>query len=178
MSAKGKERTREIREPFGSGIDKKREAEAIRQNPPRPDMDAFPSIYRNARDPAGTSRHEPTISVYGCVEVRSSAGKYRFPQYRCPGVQVGCEKSQTKFSDRSLLYCDDASRNSFRGICYRPCAPIESGARPQNKNEAKEMAERPVLVGLVPQVVVIDESDQVSWISDAGNLRVEFDVNR
>ncbi len=41
-----------------------------------------------------------------------------------------------------------------------------------------KMAERPVLVGLIPQVVVIDESDQVSWISDAGNLRVEFDVNR
>ena len=43
---------------------------------------------------------------------------------------------------------------------------------------AQKMAERPVLVGLVPQVVVIDEGDQVSWISDAGNLRVEFDVNR
>ena len=42
----------------------------------------------------------------------------------------------------------------------------------------RKMAERPVLVGLVPQVVVIDEGDQVSWISDAGNLRVEFDVNR
>jgi hypothetical protein len=42
----------------------------------------------------------------------------------------------------------------------------------------RNMAERPVLVGLIPQVVVIDEGDQVSWISDAGNLRVEFDVNR
>jgi len=40
------------------------------------------------------------------------------------------------------------------------------------------MAERPVLVGLIPQVVVLEEGDQVSWISDAGNLRVEFDVNR
>jgi hypothetical protein len=40
------------------------------------------------------------------------------------------------------------------------------------------MAERPVLVGLVPQTVVLDPGDQVSWISDAGNLRVEFDVNR
>ncbi len=42
----------------------------------------------------------------------------------------------------------------------------------------RKMAERPVLVGLIPQVVVIDEGDQISWISDAGNLRVEFDVNR
>jgi hypothetical protein len=40
------------------------------------------------------------------------------------------------------------------------------------------MAERPVLVGLIPQTVVLDDGDQVSWISDAGNLRVEFDVNR
>ncbi len=40
------------------------------------------------------------------------------------------------------------------------------------------MAERPVLVGLIPQVVVLDPGDQISWISDAGNLRVEFDPNR
>lgn len=40
------------------------------------------------------------------------------------------------------------------------------------------MAERPVLVGLIPQAVVLDSGDQVSWISDAGNLRVEFDPNR
>ena len=40
------------------------------------------------------------------------------------------------------------------------------------------MAERPVLVGLIPQVVVLDPGDQVSWISDAWNLRVEFDSNR
>lgn len=40
------------------------------------------------------------------------------------------------------------------------------------------MAERPVLVGLIPQAVVLDSGDQVSWISDAGNLRVEFDANR
>lgn len=40
------------------------------------------------------------------------------------------------------------------------------------------MAERPVLVGLIPQAVVVDPGDQVSWLSDAGNLRVEFDSNR
>ena len=40
------------------------------------------------------------------------------------------------------------------------------------------MAERPVLVGLIPQAVVLDPGDQISWISDAGNLRVEFDANR
>lgn len=49
---------------------------------------------------------------------------------------------------------------------------------PRKSGVAKEMAERPVLVGLIPQVVVLDPGDQISWISDAGNLRVEFDVNR
>src|SRR3974377_615955 len=44
--------------------------------------------------------------------------------------------------------------------------------------EGERMAERPVLVGLIPQVVVLDPADQVSWISDAGNLRGEFDPNR
>jgi hypothetical protein len=45
-------------------------------------------------------------------------------------------------------------------------------------NQRGKMAERPVLVGLVPQAVVLDPGDQVSWISDAGNLKIEFDVNR
>src|SRR5712664_486289 len=59
--------------------------------------------------------------------------------------------------------CTDRIRSMGSGIASRP---------------HRKMAERPVLVGLIPQVVVIDEGDQVSWISDAGNLRVEFDVNR
>jgi len=40
------------------------------------------------------------------------------------------------------------------------------------------MAERPVLIGLIPQVAVLDASDQVSWISNAGSLKLEFDANR
>ena len=40
------------------------------------------------------------------------------------------------------------------------------------------MAERPVLVGVIPEAVVLEKGDQVAWMSDAGNLRVEFDVNR
>jgi hypothetical protein len=40
------------------------------------------------------------------------------------------------------------------------------------------MAERPVLVGVIPQVIVLEDGDQVSWFSEAGNLRIEFDVNR
>ena len=40
------------------------------------------------------------------------------------------------------------------------------------------MAERPVLVGLVPQAVVLDAGDHVSWLSNSGNLKIEFDANR
>jgi len=40
------------------------------------------------------------------------------------------------------------------------------------------MAEKLVLVGVIPEIVVIGPSDQVTWLSDAGNLRIEFDANR
>lgn len=40
------------------------------------------------------------------------------------------------------------------------------------------MAEKLILVGLIPQVMVIQPDDQVAWLSDAGGLRVEFDPNR
>jgi hypothetical protein len=40
------------------------------------------------------------------------------------------------------------------------------------------MAERPVLVGVIPEAVVLDKGDQVVWMSEQGNLRLEFDVNR
>jgi len=36
----------------------------------------------------------------------------------------------------------------------------------------------PVLVGVIPEAVVLEKGDQVGVVSDAGNLRVEFDVNR
>ena len=37
------------------------------------------------------------------------------------------------------------------------------------------MPEKMVMVGLLPEVVVIDPGDQVSWLSNAGNLKIEFD---
>ena len=65
-----------------------------------------------------------------------------------------------------------------RQICYRPLAPVDRHAQAPTQGAEEKMAERPVLVGLIPQAVVLDPGDQISWISDAGNLRVEFDVNR
>jgi outer membrane usher protein FimD/PapC len=40
------------------------------------------------------------------------------------------------------------------------------------------MPEKLVLVGVIPEIVVIGPTEQVVWLSDAGNLRVEFDPNR
>lgn len=40
------------------------------------------------------------------------------------------------------------------------------------------MPEKRVLVGMVPEVVVIEPGEQVEWISNAGNLKIEFDAKR
>ncbi len=40
------------------------------------------------------------------------------------------------------------------------------------------MAEKQVLVGVLPQVMVIEPDDQVCWLSEAGSLRIEFDPHR
>jgi hypothetical protein len=38
--------------------------------------------------------------------------------------------------------------------------------------------EKVVMVGMLPETVVIDPGDQVSWLSNAGNLKIEFDSQR
>ena len=40
------------------------------------------------------------------------------------------------------------------------------------------MAEKLVLVGLIPEVLVIQSNEQVVWVSDAGQIKVEFDPKR
>jgi hypothetical protein len=40
------------------------------------------------------------------------------------------------------------------------------------------MAEKSVLIGVIPETVVIGPKDQVVWHSDAGNLKIEFDPKR
>lgn len=40
------------------------------------------------------------------------------------------------------------------------------------------MAEKLVLVGVLPEVVLIEDTDQVVWFAESGNLRVEFDPQR
>ena len=40
------------------------------------------------------------------------------------------------------------------------------------------MAEKLVLVGVVPEAIVIDADEQVAWLSNAGHLKIEFDPKR
>jgi hypothetical protein len=40
------------------------------------------------------------------------------------------------------------------------------------------VAEKRVLVGFLPEIVVLDPGDQAEWISNAGNIKIEFDPQR
>jgi len=40
------------------------------------------------------------------------------------------------------------------------------------------MAEKLVLIGVIPEVMAIYPDEQVTWLSTTGNLRVEFDAKR
>jgi hypothetical protein len=53
-------------------------------------------------------------------------------------------------------------------LCYLREAPEGRAAMP----------EKLVLVGVIPEIVVIGPADQVVWLSDTANLRIEFDPNR
>jgi hypothetical protein len=39
-------------------------------------------------------------------------------------------------------------------------------------------AEKIVMVGVIPEVVALDPGDQVTWFSNAGNIKIEFDPQR
>jgi hypothetical protein len=40
------------------------------------------------------------------------------------------------------------------------------------------VAEKLVMVGVLPEVIVLDTGDQAVWYSNAGNLKIEFDPQR
>jgi hypothetical protein len=40
------------------------------------------------------------------------------------------------------------------------------------------LSEKLVIVGVMPDVVVLDPGEQAVWISNAGNIKVEFDPQR
>jgi hypothetical protein len=46
------------------------------------------------------------------------------------------------------------------------------------KKGAPSMAEKTILVGVIPEAMVIGPSDQVAWVAGEGQLKIEFDANR
>ena len=40
------------------------------------------------------------------------------------------------------------------------------------------MADKMVMVGVLPEVIVLDPGDQAVWYSNAGNMKIEFDSQR
>lgn len=54
--------------------------------------------------------------------------------------------------------------------------------RPNVARETRErilrVAEKIVMVGVLPEAIVIDPGEQVVWYSNAGNIRIEFDAQR
>ena len=40
------------------------------------------------------------------------------------------------------------------------------------------MAEKLVMVGILPEVIALDPGDQAVWYSNAGNIKIEFDPQR
>jgi len=40
------------------------------------------------------------------------------------------------------------------------------------------VAEKQVIVGVLPEVIALDPGEQVTWLSNAGNLKIEFDAQR
>jgi hypothetical protein len=60
------------------------------------------------------------------------------------------------------------SERASGALCYLRVAP----------EECASMAEKLVLVGVLPEIVVIGPDEQVVWLSETANLKVQFDPNR
>ena len=43
---------------------------------------------------------------------------------------------------------------------------------------AERMSEKTVLVGVLPEAMIIGPADQICWIASEGQLKIEFDPNR
>jgi hypothetical protein len=49
---------------------------------------------------------------------------------------------------------------------------------PRREKGTHFMAEKTILVGVIPEAMVIGPSDQVAWVAGEGQLKIEFDANR
>jgi hypothetical protein len=46
------------------------------------------------------------------------------------------------------------------------------------RERIRRVAEKLVLVGVLPEAIMIDPGEQVVWYSNAGNIKIEFDAQR
>jgi len=60
------------------------------------------------------------------------------------------------------------SKRARSALCYLRVAAEERAS----------MAEKLVLVGVLPEIVVIGPEEQVVWLSDTGTLKIQFDPDR
>lgn len=52
------------------------------------------------------------------------------------------------------------------------------GAAQRGTRKGSAVAERLAVIGIIPEVVALDPGDQVTWFSNAGNVKIEFDAQR
>jgi hypothetical protein len=67
-----------------------------------------------------------------------------------------------------FVLADTFSERARGALCYLRVA----------LEECASMAEKLVLVGVLPEIVVIAPDEQVVWLSDTGTLKIQFDPNR
>lgn len=57
-------------------------------------------------------------------------------------------------------------------------AKVSRQAERARKGRNPKLAEKRVIVGFLPEVVVLESGDQAEWVTNVGNLKVEFDAAR
>ena len=55
---------------------------------------------------------------------------------------------------------------------------LRSRAAHETCQRIPRVAEKLVMVGVLPEAIVIDPGEQVVWYSNAGNMKIEFDAQR
>jgi len=67
-------------------------------------------------------------------------------------------------------------------LCYgfeRPADPCILNQRLANSDfKDISVAEKMVMVGVIPEIVVLDPGEQAVWYSNAGSIKIEFDPQR
>jgi hypothetical protein len=62
--------------------------------------------------------------------------------------------------------------------CARWFRALELNVARETRERTERVAEKLVLVGVLPEAIVIDPGEQVVWYSNAGNVKIEFDAQR